>query len=131
MHKPRVFLPPPAPRHRHGPSLCVIETDARAFNSVPQGDPRQLHGDLVATAFSHKCMGLQQAIMCAGTETAQRRMHTPAKEVYFFCPKNAIEIKTLISSLQLRCVVSLFFLPPCRRVNSATFHPVAHFSTGF
>lgn len=86
MRKPRVFLPSHSPRHRHGPPLCAIEMGgcACAFNSVPQGDLRQLRGDLVATAFSHKCMSLQSAVMCAGTETAQRHMYTPAKEGLFF-----------------------------------------------
>lgn len=130
------FLTPRSPRRRHGPSLCAIETDARArdFNSVPQGDLRQLRGDLVATAFSRKCMGLQSAVTCAGTETAQRRAHTPAKEVLFFSEKCDRNKNTdFLSSIALHRFASLFFLPPPprRRVNSATFHPVAHFSAGF
>lgn len=121
--------PPPPPR-----SLAVCDWDggARAFNSVPQGDLRQLRGDLVATAFSHKCMGLQSAVMCAGTETAQRHMHTPAKEVCFCCWKKRDRNKNtdFLSPIALR---RFAFLPPSprRRVNSATFHPVAHFSAGF
>lgn len=105
-------IPPVPHRHGHGPSLCAIETDARAFNSVPQGDLRQLCGDLVAAAFSHKCMGLQSAVMCAGTETAQRRLHTPAKEFFLSAKRNRNKKHwfPLYNCATLFCFS--FFLPP-------------------